>query len=187
MYKRQGRLTYLESLNRDAPLLEYELLQPLGSSSADNRPLLERALTPCPSVLAWLLGNYQPAAQLAASVRIHYPSQHLIDESYVTDGIVAAQAWSALAEAIQEQPILCFFGPNQEARAALSRLLASSVSQPLLTLDLSESQRSGVAPRRALMLALRDARLTGAITYIDNWEACIENDNIPKDLSLIHI
>lgn len=61
--------------------------------------------------------------------------------------------------------------------------LAAQAGRSLLMVDLAGAIEMGLAPRRALRLALRDARLTGAIAYLSGWDACLTQEGcLPPDL-----
>jgi SpoVK/Ycf46/Vps4 family AAA+-type ATPase len=52
----------------------------------------------------------------------------------------------------------------------------------LLKVDLGKVAECDLCPTRALRLALRDARLTGALPLLTGWDACLEDGAPPPDL-----
>ena len=85
----------------------------------------------------------------------------------------------AAAEPSDSRPIVVFYGPDQAGQQAAARLLAAQLKRPLLTVDLGATPAEDRPPLRAIRLALRDARLTGAVPCLTGWEACLADGSAP--------
>ena len=81
---------------------------------------------------------------------------------------------------VVEQPIVVFHGPDRVSQVAAARRLAAQARRPLLTVDLEGVNGTGCAPPRTLQLALRDARLAGAVPCLAGWDACLAEDGTPS-------
>ncbi len=75
-----------------------------------------------------------------------------------------------------EPPVLVFYGLDRVSQAAAARRLAAQARRPLLTVDLEAVTGAGCPPHHALQLALRDARLAGAVPCLAGWDACLAKD-----------
>ena len=161
------RLPLLLRFVDDAPLFRYQLLERASDSSASGSPLLSQALCVDPALVTWLLGGYQPHADLGPHASLLRPAQT------GADALLAAEIGPELAHALGQQAVVVFCGPDELCQRAAARLLAVQAGRPLLTVDLAAVIRAGVPRVQALRLALRDARLTGAIPCLAGWDACL--------------
>jgi hypothetical protein len=164
------RLTDLHYFEPESPLFHHHLLvqEPESGSSS----VLSRSLSVDPTVLAWLLGRYQPCEQLFGNVQFILPSENLEDDLLVA----SHKNWIENLQPenmLEESPILVFYGPDLAGQEAAARLTAARLQLPLLQVNLAAAIASGTAPLTALRLALRDARLTGAVPYLVGWDACL--------------
>ena len=167
-----ARLQRLLHVGEQAPLLRFRLLELEGEPGAPSTPLVDRALVPDPTVTAWLLGSYQPPAALGPQVDLSVPDDD------PADAALGAAVWPQLAAAMHGQSLPCFFGQDEESQTATARRIATGMQSPLLTVDLRAAARSGTPPATAVRLALRDARLTGAIAYLTGMDLCLNEKTI---------
>ncbi len=181
------RLLKLSHFADDAPLFEHCLLERISEAGSDRLPLLSQVLVPDEAIVAWLLGRYQPPAYLGAGANLLWPQS----ETNEADKILAAEAWPYLERLISEQvpgkpsgqAVLAFYGPDQVSQRAAARLCVARIGRPLLAVDMAAAIGDELSPLQALRLALRDARLLGAIPYVFNWDACLaERDTSPPDV-----
>ncbi len=157
------RLLMLPHFSDDAPLFKHSFLERRGES--DKSPLLSQTLVLDESIVAWLLGRYQPHAGL--DVQLTSPQRCEADQ------LLAAEAMPDLEYATAaEQPLIVFYGLDQASQHASARLVAARAGCPLLTADLENLSGAELTSLHALKLILRDARLTGAIPYLVGWDAC---------------
>lgn len=186
-YGAEERLPLLLRFAADAPLFKYHLLE-RPSDSTPEPPLLGQALGVDPATVAWLLGGYQPHAGLGSHANLwRPPSEKSVRRPGAGDGdgdaLLAGKAWPDLEQALailsaeREQPVVVFYGQDPVSQQAAARLLAAQAGRPLLIVNLAEVTGSaGVPPLRAMQLALRDARMTGAIPCLAGWDVCLASD-----------
>ncbi len=169
-------LLLLSHFAADAPLFKYEILERVTDSGAARPLWLSQTLYPDETIVAWLLGTYQPHAALGPHAVLRWPQP---DQ---TDQLLASELWPRLERAAAQQPLVAFYGPDQASQQAAARLLTTQLQRPLLTVDLAAVTSGGVPVSRALKLALRDARLTDAIPYLTGWDAGLVDGAPPSDL-----
>jgi SpoVK/Ycf46/Vps4 family AAA+-type ATPase len=174
-----SRLTMLSHFAPGAPLFRHGLLVLGSEPRALPTPLLSQSLGVDPTVVAWLLGDYQPHATLGAHVEVVLP------HSGINDELVAAEVWPQIADLGADSVLLAFYGPDQESQSAAARLFAEQRGQPLLTVDLPGLLKAGTTPATALRFALRDARLTGAIPFLSGLDACLDAGFLPSALAAL--
>ncbi len=162
------RLLRLTHFADDAPLFRYHLLRRTPDSES---PLLSQALVLDKAVVTWLVGRYQPHADLGAQATLSWPPA----EASGADDLLAPEDWPRLERLIAGRPILVFRGPDRAGQEAAARLCAARAGRPLLQVDLAGVIEAGPSPLHALRLALRDARLTGAVPCLFGWDACLAN------------
>jgi hypothetical protein len=185
-----ARLPFLLRFSDQAPLFQHALLQRAEVEAGTGTPVLAASLAVDHTVVAWLLGSYQPARELAPCVSFSVPAACPEDVL-----LVAGQAASLdrLAEAVGcdaevlpdgrpsrrepegSAPLLAVFhGDDAESQAAGARRLACRAGRPLLTVDLALARPADA--RAIVRRALRDARLTGALPFLRNWDVCLVSD-----------
>jgi hypothetical protein len=164
----------------DAPLFKYHLLERGQEQGPGHPPLLGQVLSVDPAVVAWLLGKYEPHSDLESHARL---SQPRVEEADILlgGGVDKCQALLGCVDSEEAAPsdlapIVVFRGPDDVSQRAASRVLAAHSRRPLLTVELAAVTSSGVAPTLAVRLALRDARLTGAIPFLSGWDGCFESE-----------
>ncbi|MBN1659120.1 MAG: ATP-binding protein, partial [Anaerolineae bacterium] len=166
----EHRLALLQRFHDDAPLFKHRFLARLPDTTAEATPLLGQALGVDPGLVTWLLGAYQPHADLRGHAVMWEPRP----EADVADAVLAGEIWPELERATEQKCPLCvFYGVDNAAQRAAARLLAWQAGRPLLSIDLAGVVSQGVAPVDAVELALRDARLTGAIPNLTGWDVCL--------------
>jgi ATP-dependent 26S proteasome regulatory subunit len=165
-----NRLALLQRFGDDAPLFKHRFLEWIPAANASHAPLLSQALGLDPALVTWLLGGYQPHADLGPYATLW----RLPPEADPADTLLAAEVWPDLEQALAlDRPLLAFYGVDQASQRAAARLLAWKTGRPLLSVDLAAVIGQGIPPLQALRLALRDAHLTGAIPYLAGWDACL--------------
>lgn len=173
------RLLRLVHFADESPLMRYRFLERSGDSEASGAPLLGQTLRVDEAVLACLLGRYQPQADLGPHAQLLEPRDNEIDQ------LLAAHAWPSLAQVLEtrDTPIIIFYGADQTSQTATARRLAARLGRALLWVDLAEIIKNGLSPLHALRLALRDARMVGALPYLAGWDACLtEEGGLPSEL-----
>ncbi len=172
------RLLRLAHFNDSAPLFRHQLLERAAEPNSNRTSLLNQILLLDETVAAWLLGDYQPHADLGSHACLIQPQPD------ATDTLLSAPAWPDLERAIVVQreagrsalpnwPIVVFYGADQAGQLASARRFAAHLERPLLQVDLAGLIGPELTPLRAIILALRDARLIGAIPFFTGWDACL--------------
>jgi hypothetical protein len=161
------RLPLLLRFADEALLFRYQLLERASEPGPNGSPLLSQALSIDPALVAWLLGGYQPHADLGPHAALLQPEQT------TADALLAAEMGLDLAHAAGQQAVVVFYGPDELRQRAAAQFLAARAGRSLLTVDLAAVSSAGISPLHALRLALRDARLTGAIPCLAGWDVCL--------------
>jgi hypothetical protein len=176
------RLLLLSHFADDAPLFKYRILDRISEPGADVLSLLSQTLAPDKTIVAWLFGRYQPHADLGANATLLWPQAEAADKLLVVgcDALLPAPVAKCVApEPFGERPIFVFYGADLAGQEATARLFAARACRPLLRVDLAGVVRAGLSPLPALSLALRDARLTGAVPCLFGWDACLAEEGAP--------
>ncbi len=171
------RLQMLTRFAADAPLIKHELLERTTERGSIKPSLLSQTLVVDEAVVSWLLGKYQPHADLRPFAILEAPQVSGKDE------LLAAQA--LFEDADTERPIIAMYGPDQAGQMAAARLRAARMDRPLLTIDLAAARKAELPLLRIIRLALRDARLTGAALQLTGWDECFDRqagDAPPADM-----
>ena len=167
------RLQHLATFADEAPLISYHLLERRAETGADHT-WLSQTLTVDETIVAWLLGRYQPQADLGPHARLEQP----LASPAETEALIPVAVQAGLADIARAEtpPLLLFYGPDQTGQQAAARLLAARLERPLLLVDMAGVIGDAIPPLTALRLALRDARLLGALPYLHGWQACLDNE-----------
>jgi AAA+ superfamily predicted ATPase len=175
------RLQWLSRFADDAPLFKHGLIERAADTA--SAPLMAQALRPDDAVVAWLLGHYQPDTRLNA--RLTPPTASDAD-AILAGPVMEALAGLDPASANGMPPVLAFHGPDESSQEAAARWLAHGLDRPLLAAQLPAVEGAGANVAEAVMMTLRDARLTGAVVYLGNWDATLI-DNGPSVAALNHV
>lgn len=169
------RLLNLRYFSDRAPLIRYRLLERVTEPGGGTLPLLSQALLPDEAIVTWLLGQYEPRADLAVCAVL---SQSPISESdKLLAGAVADELTGIGPSSESLYPLVAFYGQDRTSQEAAARLCAAHVERPLLAVDVSEALQNGLDAARVIRLALRDARLTQAIPFLIGWDGIIAHDD----------
>jgi ATP-dependent 26S proteasome regulatory subunit len=165
------RLSRLVQFNEESPLLYFGLLERVNDTGLGKINLLNQTFLLDETVTNWLLGRYLPHYRIRKHVeyceRVDAAETSLADE-LLGDG----DGWP-------ENTIVAFYGPDAAAQFAGSRELAARLARPLLTIDVAGLLAAEEPLLLTLRLALRDARLTGALLMLHGWEACLVDNSPP--------
>jgi hypothetical protein len=168
------RLLQLARFAEDAPLFANGLLERVAEPNGVQPSLLAQALTADEAIVAWLLGEYRPHADLGGHAMLLAPLGNDAER------VLAGKAWPALEAALPAgdtlPPILIFYGPDQAGQEAAARLTAAALGRPVLRVDLAAAINPDRPAGRVLRAALRDASLTGAMACLLGWDACLTPD-----------
>jgi hypothetical protein len=176
------RLARLEAFADDAPLLAHDLLERVAEPGAQLPPLLAQAFAADDGIVAWLLGRYQPHAALGRYARLLPPY------AAADDALLAGEAGRGLAPLVApapragedrvpgSPPVIVLYGPDHTAQQAALRGLGAAAGRPLLMVSLAALVGPDRPALRVVRAALRDARLTGAVPCLCDWDVCLSTD-----------
>jgi AAA+ superfamily predicted ATPase len=172
------KLNRLAHFADNAPLFKYNLLEKVTEAGPAKLPLLAQTLHVDDAIVAWLLGTYQSHADLGEHAILSQP------QASETDKLLAGEVQTELPPLANtdQPPLVIFYGPDQAGQRAAIRLLAAETEQPLLTVNMAAVIEAEISPLRAVRLALRDARLTGAILALTSSKAWEDQGHIPPDI-----
>lgn len=170
-----NRLLMYPYFAEDAPLFKHHLLEPISPTEASDHSLLSQPLHPDKAVVSWLLGEYRPHPLLSEHTMLVTIPPH--------NATLPAEIRTALDHAATiPQSVLIFYGADQAGANISAQYFAAQMKRPLLIVNLDNLSNSSVTPAMALRMALRDARMTGAIPYLSGWDAVLVNGAPPPAL-----
>ncbi|MCL4298062.1 MAG: ATP-binding protein [Anaerolineae bacterium] len=172
------RLPLLSHFSAEAPLIKHRLLKLVAEPGQLEPPWLSQSLAVDPTLVAWLGGDYRPQPDFGLFAAL-IPAQ--------ADAIVpllTEETRQALAD-LSLKPIWVFYGPDRGAQEAAAHLVAAQAQRPLLRVDLAGLIADKFTPAQALNLALRDARLMGAIPALFGWDSCRDPDSYKPPAHLL--
>ncbi|MEM7030171.1 MAG: ATP-binding protein [Chloroflexota bacterium] len=174
------RLDYMAYFGAEGKLIKHHLLSVWEPQPTLDLSILNQWLMPDKTVLAFLLGQYEPRPELAGFIDLSRPSQseadHLLALPCQNNPDINPHTM------LEYQAILAFYGPDQESQKAAARHLASQTNQLLMMIELGSIIQNNLTPKLAIQIALRDARLTRAIPCFLGWDACLDDDGAPSYL-----
>jgi hypothetical protein len=173
-----ARLQRMNSLNYGAPLLRYRLIEAVVEpASAGAASLLAQALQVDRAVIGWLLGEYQ----LPSDLRLGMTLAHVVTDDEILQ--VTAPVQPHLQQAARvTQALLLFWGADTQAQHSAARMMAALLQRPLMTIHITELVAQGNPLLTVLRMGLRDARLNGAVAFVDGWDICLQDQEAPLHL-----
>lgn len=166
------KLGYLSVFHSDAPLIKHRLIEKVNDSGT-RQLFLNQPLMADESVISWVLGDYQPHAELSRWLHLYAPE---------VDGLaqhVDLQGLSLSQEPQAEPPIIVFYGADVISQEAAAHLLAHQAGKNLLEVNLEVLNAENPPESLDLLrIARRDAILLDAMLYIKGWDTCL-NDGLP--------
>lgn len=170
---------YLEA---DAPLFAHRLIEHVIEPPPANAHWLNQTLHVDETVVAWLRGGYTHHGMLAGHVRLETVEPTCTDHILAGAFAQQTQAWCE-----DKAPLLAFYGADRTRQDAAARCVAQRMGKPLLIVAIDRAVEMQPARGEIVRVALRDARLTGAVAYLCGWETCLNEDRAaaPEVLSAI--
>lgn len=150
-----------------APLLAHYLLRRFDDPHSVEPPLLSQYVRPDPYVVEWLLGADGTSEPLRAAARLLPPQE---PEAGILPGEMRARLEGVAAE--QPPPVVVLEGGYGTGKESAALALARAAQAPLLVVELRQLGDAATT----LPLALRDARLHGAVLYCAGWERLGEEE-----------
>lgn len=168
-----ARLARLAHFEEDAPLLRLGLLERVSEGGQAKTALLNQSFLADETVTGWLLGRYLPHRRIRAHAVYHAVVAEA--DPRLAEEILAGDGWPA-------RTLLVFHGADTAAQRAGARALAARLERPLLALDVAGLLAAEEPLLPAVRLALRDARLTGALLLLHGWDACLVDSAPPAEV-----
>lgn len=175
-----------------APLMRAGILQktddpsnPSGSSG------LAQFLNLNSRILGFLLGENHIDTQLVDLVRLHNPSSIVdglfIDAAITTQLLQLTQKHFSEQMAEKKKLVLYFYGPYGVGKQKLALTLCGHLGCAMLSVDMELLLKQGQKAEALLKLVFRESLLVGAMTYLDNMDVLLKDDNkaILKTLSKV--
>ncbi len=170
------RFKLLPHFSDTAPLFKHQLLTRVTEPGPAEPPLLGHFLAVDKTVASWLWGEYRPRPHLGPYFDLVRPEPEQLEP------LLPLDRREALIRGLAGRPLLAFYGPDRGGRQAAAQFVAARLGRSLLQVDLAGLVKAGLSPEQALRLALRDARLIGAIPYLGGWDACLAERRPPPHL-----
>ncbi len=172
-----SRLNHWAHFGPDAPLFKSRLLERIADSHKPS--LLTQTLYPSEAVVTWLMGHYQPPAELGEHATLATSDN---DTLTPLADILLPPPPAPRSTPPASSAIHVFTGPDTLAQEVAAQRLASQSKQPLLSVNLAEAVREDRTALRVIRLAARDARLTGALLFLQGWDSCFQDGAPPPDV-----
>lgn len=161
------RLPLMSHFGPEARLFRHQILKCAAEPGQPDPPLLSQTLVIDQTIVSWLWGDYQPRPDLVSQAALLEPQ---IDEA---GALLSQDIRQNLAKIENNKPVVVFYGPDRGGQEAAARYIAARRNQPLLLVDLSPLVGDQFPALQVVRLALRDARLTGAIPCLLGWDVCL--------------
>ncbi|MBP7688922.1 MAG: AAA family ATPase, partial [Thermoflexales bacterium] len=165
-----SRLQHLSHFENHAPLMRHQLIELVTDAQPHpSTSQLGQAYRIDRAIAAWLLGQYRPQVELGQQAQLNATSPTPLDE------LLAAPVRVDLERAAQTRSIVVLHGIDAASQQAAARVLAHQSQRPLLSVDLAGIVSETTSALAAVRLALRDARLTGALPCLTGWDVCLSD------------
>ncbi len=169
-----ARLDYLKYFDRLAPLRLYRLILPAEETT--KRPTsLRQAYQIAPGVVDWLVGNYSPFNSLGDWAQIFPPpesAEKIAEASQVFD----EERLPAPEIFTEVRPFFSLYGNDFLQQELIARQMAAALERPLLRIKFLADENPESALEK-LHLAVRDARLTGSLLYLQACDIFIDSES----------
>lgn len=165
-----NRLLALSHFAFNAPLFKHHLLERFSEPGQNKSPLLSQSLLINETVAYWMLGRYEPPAELAPYLE---PKSTFADSPLNEE---PGEEYILSDEVLKQNPVFVFSGADQLAKEAAAQRLARAAKQSLLKIDLGILPTGEINLSQAFPLALRDARLTGSVLFVQGWDTSFQDD-----------
>jgi len=161
----------------DSRLLRSQLIIRYADGGGREPSLLSQYLRPAARVVEHLLDQPGLDEQLKASAVLYYPVQ---EEPWLDPTLLEQITISLKAEPETGlYPMFCFQGGYGVGKLAAAEYAAVRLDRPLLKIDLDLLTNGELGLQGGLHLALRDARLLGAVIYLTGWDSVIAEERPP--------
>jgi SpoVK/Ycf46/Vps4 family AAA+-type ATPase len=175
------RINLLAYFTPEAALIKHGLLQRVDDAHQHTpQYALHQMYRVDETIVAFLFGQYQPREGLAHCLKLTWPQEDDSDAAVMGDAMAALAGIAHIAS--ENAPVAALQGNDAAQMRAAERHIALASGLPLLTLSLERVEGGRDAQADAVRAALRDARLTGAITCLTGWDAIVADGAPPVAL-----
>lgn len=179
------RLVRLKRFLKDDPLFRQHILFLPDAELPSKPPLLGQTLAVDETVVSWLLGEYQPHSSLREHTEYVSPKESKENKLLANSIHEQFGIFDESDESIENEdqyPLLVFDGKDFLSQRAAVHHAAVELGRDLIEVDLAAAIKSGVSVELAVVLALRDAKLIGAIPFLLGWDACLQEGVLPTQV-----
>ena len=155
------RLAARRSFEADAPLLRWELIGVHDDANSRRPVLLTRYLKLDERIAGYLLGSNTPDARLGSPIYLAESGATHLAASVREHFEKWSRTWPW--HTATRPPAVLLHGRYGNGQTAAAAYLATSLARPLLALELAGSAGADLPLGRRLMLAEREALLSGAL------------------------
>lgn len=167
------RLDQLKYFDRSSNLCLHRLILPV-EESGKRLSSLRQTFQIAPGILDWLTGNYSAADSLGEWAAL-FPVPDDQEECRVAAQVFRQEHLPDPELFTEIQPFFSLHGNDFLQQEVIARQMAAGLGKPLLRIKLS-TEESIESALEKLHLAVRDARLTGSLLYLQGCDLFINND-----------
>ena len=170
----EAKLARRTHFGSDAPLVQHGLVQLLADPAHLRPPLLAHYLKLEDQVVRFLLGQKSLDARLVSCCQLVQPTASLAGLTVSEEVKRALPVLMAQAQKSDKSLKLYFQGPQGVRRRQAAEALAQKSESPLLVVDVAGALAASTDFGQLLKLIFREARLQGALLYLDGMDALLE-------------
>ncbi len=172
-----ARLQRLKHFAPQSPLVRHRLLEYAQEPTNVSSTLLAQGLQIDRTIVSWLLGDYEPAAELSEYVDLVAPDGR--DELH----LLAPESQAAL-EMIGRAPrtLVILHGADLAAQQLAWCSLGRKAGKSVLVAEIDQFVAQGGSAPQLVRMVLRDALLNHAIACFSGWDACLHEKETPAHL-----
>jgi hypothetical protein len=168
-----ARLDYLKYFDRLAPLRLYHLILPV-EETAKHPSSLRQAFQIAPGIVDWLTGDYSPSNSLGDWAEI-FPAPQTVEEIIGARQVFDEENLPAPEIFSDVRPLFSLYGSDFLQQELIARQIAVALERPQLRVKFLTDENPESALEK-LHLAVRDARLTGSLLYLQACDIFINSD-----------
>ncbi len=176
---REARLAARSRFAPDAPLLRHRLLTLFGDPSQPQPPLLAHYARVEQRVLGFVLEQDALDPALDDCATLITPTLDL-DALIVPPKVARRLARLADSPPKRTPAVIVLRGAEGSGRHTVAQSLCAAWRRPLLTVNLERLPADASALSSGVMIALREARLTGAVVYWQGYVSLLEEGTSPR-------
>jgi hypothetical protein len=181
----EAKLARREHFASDAPLVRHELIEIVPDPNATRPVLLGQFIKLDDAVVRRLLGEGALGRELAGACTLIEPGAAPADAAPSSADLYGLDRLVAEATAAREPLRLHFSGRAGRAKRDAAAALATALVAPLLVVDVDGLPAAPDEAARVVRTALREARLRGALVYLEPIDALAEIEHAARRRALL--